>query len=212
MPNPDVASEPLDARARAYLAANCGNCHRPGVQVDAEINLTWEAADLNAIGVEPLRGTAGLPEGARLIVPGQPERSVLLARMTTLAPAHRMPRLGSAVVDAAGVSLIQKWILAMPRPFLRGDCDGDGTASGSVTDAVFLLAHNFGGGEPPPCLAGCDADGDGRVQGVVTDAIYMLSFSFLGGPAPRPPYPDCGAGNLPGDAVLGCAGASKRCP
>ena len=83
--------------------------------------------------------------------------------------------------------------------FLRGDCDGDGTASGVVTDAVFLLNFNFVGGPAPPCLAACDADGSGDVRGVVTDAIYLLNFNFLGGPPPVEPFPACGPGLLPSD-------------
>jgi hypothetical protein len=93
---------------------------------------------------------------------------------------------------------------ASPPRFLRGDCDGDGRASGQVTDAVFLLAFNFLGGREPPCLAACDADGDGRVTGRVTDAVVLLNFNFLGGPAPAAPFPECGPGAIETDAALGC--------
>jgi hypothetical protein len=79
-----------------------------------------------------------------------------------------------------------------PVAFIRGDCDGDSRASGSVTDGLYLLAFNFIGGEPPPCLAACDADGDGEVVGIVNDALYMLQHSFSSGPAPPEPYPNCG--------------------
>ena len=65
--------------------------------------------------------------------------------------------------------------------FLRGDCNGDGTVEGQVTDAVFLLSYNFLGGPRPPCLAACDANGDGKAEGQVTDAVYLLTFNFLGG-------------------------------
>ena len=90
---------------------------------------------------------------------------------------------------------------ALPR-FLRGDCNGDGQATGQVTDAVFLLRHNFGGGEGPPCLAACDANGDGRVE--VTDAVYMLMHNFGGGPTPVLPFPRCARSVLATDAELGC--------
>ena len=89
-------------------------------------------------------------------------------------------------------------------PFLRGDCDGDGTAGGTVTDAIVLLSFNFLGGAEPPCLAACDANGDGEVAGQVTDAVYVLQFGFLGGPPPASPFPGCGVSVLAGDVALGC--------
>jgi len=87
-------------------------------------------------------------------------------------------------------------------PFIRGDCDGDGVAGGSVTDVIFLLDFNFLGGERPPCLSACDANGDGWLLGEVTDAIYLLWYSFLGGPPPPAPFPFCGIGP---DDGLGCS-------
>ena len=92
---------------------------------------------------------------------------------------------------------------SLPR-FLRGDCDGDGRATGQVTDAVFLLTHNFLGGEEPRCLAACDANGDGKVQGQVTDAVYLLTHNFLGGPPPVAPFPRCSRSVRASDAGLGC--------
>lgn len=86
--------------------------------------------------------------------------------------------------------------------FLRGDCDGDGSARGVVADALALLKYNFWDGTPPPCIAACDSDGNGRVAGTVGDAVYLLSFHFQGGPPPPPPYPDCGRD--PGAADLDC--------
>jgi len=40
--------------------------------------------------------------------------------------------------------------------FRRGDCDGDGSVGGSVTDALFLLSYNLlGDPEPPAPFSGC---------------------------------------------------------
>jgi hypothetical protein len=46
----------------------------------------------------------------RVVVPGNPERSVLLTRMRTRELGH-MPPLGSTVVDDQAVALIEGWIL-----------------------------------------------------------------------------------------------------
>jgi hypothetical protein len=95
-------------------------------------------------------------------------------------------------------------VAAAVGPFVRGDCDGDGRATGSVTDAVFLLTFSFFGGPSPVCAAACDADGDGRFGGQVTDAIFLLAHSFLGGPPPPPPFPECGTSSRPEDRELAC--------
>ena len=94
--------------------------------------------------------------------------------------------------------------LPMPR-FLRGDCNADGDTRG-VTDALFLLNFNFGGGREPPCLAACDANGDGDTGGM-TDAVYLLSFKFLGTPPPPEPFLRCGTGARGSDFELGCEAA-----
>lgn len=100
----------------------------------------------------------------------------------------------SAVFDGASSNDLEVSVTTRPDTvsFLRGDCNGDLSAQGSVSDAVFLLTFNFAGGKPPPCLAACDADGDGNVTGVVNDAIYLLRFGFISGPAPPVPFPACG--------------------
>ena len=99
--------------------------------------------------------------------------------------------------------------------FLRGDCDGDGKAEGTVTDAVFLLQYNFLGGTKPPCLAACDGDADGKVEGIPVDAVYLLRFNFLGGPPPKAPFPNCGPSDLPSDRdpnLVGCETPPDPCP
>jgi hypothetical protein len=93
--------------------------------------------------------------------------------------------------------------------FVRGDCNGDGDSAGEA-DAVFLLQYLFLGSETPPCLAACDVDTDGDIASV-TDAIYILSFHFLGGPAPRSPFPECGAVVLDTDVELGCETPPEIC-
>jgi hypothetical protein len=98
-----------------------------------------------------------------------------------------------------------------PPRFLRGDCNGDGEVTGQVSDAVFLLSHNFLGGPEPGCLAACDINGDGQVLGQVTDAVYLLIHNFLGGPPPPMPFPNCGALSLDTDQVLGCETQPRSC-
>ena len=86
--------------------------------------------------------------------------------------------------------------------FTRGDCNGDGSVTGSVADTIFLLNFLFGGGRTPPCSAACNVNGDDRVN--MSDAISLLNYNFGGGPPPAPPYPGCDMGSSPVDTELGC--------
>ena len=113
--DPRDASAPLDARARAYLQVNCAHCHQLGAGGSANLFLGWRTplAETHAVDAAPLQGTFGLPD-ARIIAPGEPERSVLYYRISKLG-SGRMPRVGSSRVDVEGTRLIADWIAGMPR-------------------------------------------------------------------------------------------------
>jgi putative heme-binding domain-containing protein len=112
--DPHDASAPLEARARAYLHVNCAGCHRFGAGSVPHLHLNEEisTADLESIGMRPVRGDFGIDE-ARVIAPGEPHRSTLWYRMATSGPG-RMPHIGPEVVDAAGVALVRDWIVSLP--------------------------------------------------------------------------------------------------
>ncbi|GIW95297.1 MAG: hypothetical protein KatS3mg110_3338 [Pirellulaceae bacterium] len=111
--DPFDSSWPLEARARAYLHANCAHCHRFGGGGSAYLHLVYDLplSECRAVDVPPSQGTFGVAQ-ARLIAPGAPERSVLLYRMATCG-AGRMPRIGSYEVDVQGLELIESWIAQM---------------------------------------------------------------------------------------------------
>jgi len=94
--------------------------------------------------------------------------------------------------------------------FLRGDCDGDGSACSGVGDALSLLSWFFLGAQTPGCLAACNSNGDGALDGV-SDAVYNLSFCFKGGPPPPLPYPICGEASVL-DESFGCLEGTEACP
>lgn len=112
-PDPFGTSGTLAERARAYLHTNCSQCHRPSGPTPVTLDLRYSAtlAQTNACGVAPSAGTLGIAN-AQLIAPGDPARSVLLARMNR-RDANAMPPLGSTVVDAQGVQLVQQWIAGL---------------------------------------------------------------------------------------------------
>jgi hypothetical protein len=105
---------PLDARARSYLHSNCSHCHRKwgGGNADFQLLAPLSLADTGTVGTPPTHGDFGI-DGARLLTPGAPGRSLIHHRMTILGPG-RMPHVASNVVDDAGVMLLRKWIASLP--------------------------------------------------------------------------------------------------
>lgn len=110
MPDPYGTAGTLAERARAYLHANCSQCHRPsgGTPSDMDLRYTTPLASTNACDRAPQAGDLGITN-ARIIAPGSAARSVLIARVDR-RDAQAMPPLASTVVDTAGVSLLTNWV------------------------------------------------------------------------------------------------------
>lgn len=136
----------LEWQVRRYLDVNCAFCHQPGGPGgglwDARITTRTDAAGLvDGMVLDPV----GMP-GARVIAPGDPDRSMLLHRLAR-RDSLRMPPLGSNEVDPAGAALLTRWIQALTgrmsfgqwlqrrsgipqpsEPSRENDSDGDGNA------------------------------------------------------------------------------------
>jgi putative heme-binding domain-containing protein len=108
--------QPVDRRVRSYLHANCAHCHIHSGGGNAQIQLSFNTPSdrMKLIGVPPVHATFDLP-GARLVAPGDPYRSVLYYRLSTVG-SGRMPRIGSHVVDKKAAAMIRDWIEQMPPP------------------------------------------------------------------------------------------------
>jgi len=106
----------LDVRAKAYLDANCAHCHALGSPADTSgLYLTWEETDpthrgINKPPVAAGRGSGGLDYD---IVPGHPEKSILVYRMDSVDPGIMMPELGRGLIDREGVQLISDYISSL---------------------------------------------------------------------------------------------------
>ena len=110
------ATADLHQRARAYLDANCGHCHRPdGPAGTSGMFLHYAETDPAAWGVRKPPVAAGRGAGNRRygIEPGKPDASILTYRMASTDPGERMPELGRSVVHEEGLALIRDWIAAM---------------------------------------------------------------------------------------------------
>ncbi len=106
-------SASAEARARAYLHVNCAFCHFEGGTGGGSLDLRAELS-LEETGLcdAPSEGDLGLTD-ARIVAPGAPERSVLLARMG-LRGERQMPPLASEEVDAEGLTVLTQWVRELP--------------------------------------------------------------------------------------------------
>ena len=115
---PDYRDESLadERRARAYLDINCGHCHAPGLPADTSgLFLNWEEQNPLRLGVNkrPVAAGKGSSHLQFDVVPGDPEASILLFRMSTLDPGAMMPEIGRSTIDAEGAALIRTWIAGL---------------------------------------------------------------------------------------------------
>jgi glucose/arabinose dehydrogenase/mono/diheme cytochrome c family protein len=111
--DPSDRSKSLEARARSYLHANCAQCHveAGGGNALMELESHQPRAGMRVVGVKPQHDTFGV-EGAKLIEPGHPEKSVLYLRVSRRGQGQ-MPPLASAEVDREAVQLIHDWIKSL---------------------------------------------------------------------------------------------------
>ena len=123
----DDAATAVDARARAYLHANCSICHRPEGpgQGPQDFRYFIPGAQMNVYNVDPTQGDFGI-QGAKLYAPGDPGHSMIALRMHTLQPG-RMPPLASSVVDVTATQVVDQWIRS-GLGFGVPDSDADGYA------------------------------------------------------------------------------------
>lgn len=111
--NPTVS---LDARARAYLDINCGHCHSLGGPANTSgLFLDIHNKDPHLLGIHKTPVAAGRGSGnlSYAIVPGKPEKSILVYRMNTNDPGIAMPELGREQIHKEGVALISDWIRSL---------------------------------------------------------------------------------------------------
>ena len=105
--------EDLDRRARSYLHVNCSGCHveAGGGNAKMELEISRARDQMNLFNARPQHDTFGVQD-AMLIAPGDPDRSVLLRRVSRRGKGQ-MPPLVTSRVDDRGAALLREWIAKM---------------------------------------------------------------------------------------------------
>jgi hypothetical protein len=115
-----VASTPTARAALGYLHGNCGGCHTGAGELRSlafALNYTLNRAEgeappalLTSVGQPSRFKVPTAADAVERVCAGQPEKSVLVARMASRHPLVQMPPLGTRLVDEEAVSLIRRWI------------------------------------------------------------------------------------------------------
>lgn len=112
----DSTSGTLEERAKAYLEVNCAHCHRrEGSANTTGLYLQLSEKNPESWGIRKSPVAAGAASGTNLydVVPGKPDSSILVYRITEDDPEIRMPELGRSLQHAEAVALIRQWIASM---------------------------------------------------------------------------------------------------
>ena len=120
---PRIEADSATARAAlGYLHANCGTCHvDSGAMASLRFALNYPLvpvgefppAVLTTVGQASKFRVQGDDGPGDRLVPGDPDRSILLARMSSRHPVMQMPPLGSRLVDEEAVRLVRQWIAGL---------------------------------------------------------------------------------------------------
>ena len=103
---------------RDYLDIGCAHCHSPQAVEGqtSQLYLNYDNEDSFLLGVCKSPSSAGKGGLGREfnIVPGQPDKSILLYRLETLELGAMMPDIGRSLVHVRGVELVRRWIAELP--------------------------------------------------------------------------------------------------
>lgn len=112
----DDETAELNERARGWLEINCAHCHNPaGAAGSSGLDLRFSQLDPYKFGVCKTPVAAGAGSGGFQfgIVPGNPDESIMVFRISSTEPDIRMPEILHQMVHDEGVALIRAWIAAM---------------------------------------------------------------------------------------------------
>lgn len=113
--DPYDKTQDLTARVRSYLHSNCAQCHveAGGGNAAMELEFTTPLDKMKIIDIPPQHDSYGIKD-ARIIAPGDPDRSIMLHRISHRDKGH-MPPLATRVVDQQMVATMREWIRGMTK-------------------------------------------------------------------------------------------------
>jgi uncharacterized repeat protein (TIGR03806 family) len=181
MPSVHDGTQFAQTRARAYLDANCAQCHRPSGTARGD----WDGRFSTPLNMQKLIGVAPLEtlgiQNAKLLAPQGLDTSILYKRLSAL-DGNAMPPLARSVLDADAISVFKAWIAGMnaqPKAGAPVATRNVGLSTRASTPLTLVLA-------------GTDPDGDaldyrisqmpvhGTLEGFGKDLVYKPHPDFVG--------------------------------
>ncbi|MDH5675438.1 MAG: PQQ-dependent sugar dehydrogenase [Myxococcales bacterium] len=109
---PPEANASLEERVRSYMDVNCAHCHQPGGSGGGGFDARYEVslADKGIVGKPASRP---IDDADILVAPGDPERSLLVKRISSAQPGVQMPPIGVSAPDEAAVEMFRQWIMSL---------------------------------------------------------------------------------------------------
>lgn len=126
-------NQPVEFRAKSYLAANCSQCHRPDGIWEAVWDARWTTPLSEARILNGDVNATWAPE-MRVVTPRALETSMIHYRVTH-QNLFRMPPIGSTALDESAGELMQNWISGMPDESFTEYKIGAGVLYGSVSQS-----------------------------------------------------------------------------
>jgi hypothetical protein len=114
--------DPTTAAALGYLHANCGHCHNPNGTSwpDTQMVLRLDTAEHDVESSAVYQSLVGKPlqywRGGAIterVVPGHPEASAIVGRMSVRGTDDQMPPLATEVIDGTGLEAVRAWIAGL---------------------------------------------------------------------------------------------------
>ena len=111
------------AAALGYLHANCGHCHNqngtswPDTQMVLRLGPrrpTWRRASSISRWSARSSSTGAAVSSPDRVVPGSPDSSAVVARMSMRGSDDQMPPLATEETDPTGLEKVRAWIAALP--------------------------------------------------------------------------------------------------
>jgi uncharacterized repeat protein (TIGR03806 family) len=105
-------NQSISLRMRSFVDMNCAHCHRDGgyasfFALRFQYNKTNVLSNMG-VCVSPNHYMPGY--SGELVTPGDINRSILYARVSTNDPNYRMPFIGRSIVHQEAVDLVTQWI------------------------------------------------------------------------------------------------------
>jgi hypothetical protein len=170
----------LEKKSYAYIAANCSGCHGDrGMEVGAtfgvDLNYDYYTGNTHmkfenkttswGYGLDTL---APLNVDPALVVPGYPQKSVILFRQRSrnTAPAdditgfdpdrNQMPPLATFEINEEAMTVISNWIKSMPPSSIKSTLKRQALLSPAIQGRTLLIPVGLVNGNPDVSLVGID--------------------------------------------------------